>query len=145
MLRGLVLALLTVAVACEQKSSGGPDYSAPAPSMPSPSPPPPPSPSPPPPPPPPQPVKVIDEQQQIPDGGSLTWRISSGTYSIRVVSSPDGAKVKWVGASCANSGDTKEFNSDCIVRQDAQLVVENPTTLGLGPTNTVLVVLTRQP
>jgi hypothetical protein len=86
---------------------------------------------------------VIDEQKQIPEGGNYTWRIPPGTYSLRVVASPDGAKVKWVGASCKGSGrEVKEFNEDCLVRQDSQLIVENPGKWGVGSDINAIVLLT---
>jgi hypothetical protein len=95
--------------------------------------------------PPPGPVRIIDEMQTLPEGGGMTWKIPPGTYTLRVVASPDGASVSWTGASCKGTGEVKEFNSDCVVRQDAQLTVKNPTTLGTGPSVNATVILTRDP
>ena len=83
--------------------------------------------------------RVIDEFKSVDEGEQYIWRIRPGRYRVRVTSSNDGVKIKWVGASCQKSGEIKVYDVVCEPASEAQLVVENPTTFGTGPTEQVTV------
>lgn len=83
---------------------------------------------------------VIDEFRTLKEGQSLTFRVPPGTYSVRVTASNKGIKARWVGASCnASSREEKVYETTCSLPEEAQFVVENPTTVGLGPSEQVSV------
>lgn len=82
--------------------------------------------------------KVVDDFRSLPDGKAVIFRLPAGHYRIRVTSSNNGIKARWVGASCSASPvEQKVYEATCDPTAEAQFVVENPTTLGLGPSEQV--------
>ncbi len=81
---------------------------------------------------------VIDRFVTLKEGQSINFRIPPGTYSVRVTASNKGIKARWVGASCyASRREEKVYETTCALSGEAQFVVENPTTAGLGPAEQV--------
>jgi hypothetical protein len=77
------------------------------------------------------------------EGTTITYRIPAGRYRVRVTSSNDGIKARWIGSSCSSSrGEQKLYEVTCDLSAEGQFVVENPTTLGLGVTENVTVRVT---
>lgn len=72
------------------------------------------------------------------DGASVTYTLNQGKYVVEVtVRASDGSGygvvVRWVGANCAASAEAQKHRVTCEVENTASLVVENPTTFGMGP------------
>lgn len=86
---------------------------------------------------------VIDELESLKDGQFVAWKLDPGTYKVEMTASEDGTAVKWEGAPCPPSGQTKHLSTICELKQTGQIVVENPTALGLGSGTTVTVKVTR--
>jgi hypothetical protein len=82
--------------------------------------------------------KIVDDFRSLPDGKAIIFRLPAGHYRIRVTSSNNGIKARWVGVSCyASSAEQKIYDTTCDPTAEAQFIVENPTTLGLGPSEQV--------
>lgn len=82
--------------------------------------------------------KVVDDFRSLPDGKAVIFRLPAGHYRIRVTSSNNGIKARWVGVSCSASPvEQKVYEATCDLTAEAQFIVENPTTLGLGPSEQV--------
>ena len=87
---------------------------------------------------------TIDQFEQLKDGEQRTFRVRAGSYRLQVTATADGAGVTWIGPQCENAKETRVYDSNCILGQDGQLMVSNPTTFGLGATSTVTIKLTPQ-
>jgi hypothetical protein len=61
---------------------------------------------------------------------------------LQVTTTNDGAGVAWVGGQCQGANETKAFDANCVLAQDGQLQISNPTTFGLGNSSSVTVKLT---
>ena len=73
----------------------------------------------------------------------MMYKVPAGHYRIRVTSSPDGIKAHWVGVACyASPGEQKVYETTCDPAAEVQFIVENPTTLGMGPTESASVSIT---
>lgn len=90
-----------------------------------------------------RPVVVVDALETIKDGGSISWKVPAGRYQLDMTSTSPGAGVEWIGASCGAAQEVKTYAGRCELESTGQLVVNNPTTLGLGDPVTVTVKLTR--
>jgi hypothetical protein len=93
------------------------------------------------------PSRVIDDQVKLGEGDEQVWKIPAGSYHLRVVSSPDGARTRWSGTSgCDGSPgrETKEFETWCQISGEAQLNIDNPTRTYLGKSIAVSVLLERE-
>lgn len=87
--------------------------------------------------------KVIDEFRKLGEGQELLWKMPAGRYRVRATASDKGLKIKWVGADCASSPkEVKVYDDTCEVSSEAQLIVENPTGFGFGPSEQVSVTVT---
>jgi hypothetical protein len=75
--------------------------------------------------------KIVDEFEYLPDGGSISFRLSEGIYRI-VVSSDEEVNVIIEGASECNVYETKYYDVMCPLERTGILTVENPTIFGLG-------------
>lgn len=60
-----------------------------------------------------------------------------------MTASGDGATVKWVGSGCPGSEVEKQYSVACEMTQTGQLIVENPSTFGMGATTTVTIKVTK--
>lgn len=86
--------------------------------------------------------RVVDDHSVIEDGRTLSYKLPEGDYEARVTATKDGVKLKWVGAECAGTRRPVEsVMSRCSLPMGGQLVVENPSTLGLGASTTATVVV----
>lgn len=82
--------------------------------------------------------KMIDKFVTLKEGHNLTFRLPPGTYSVRVTASNKGIKARWIGASCYTSPrEEKVYQTTCTLPDEAQFIVENPTKIGLGPSEQV--------
>lgn len=74
----------------------------------------------------------------IPDGGTQSVPFSPGVYVIAGdIAASDGSRygvtATWQGASCTGSRETQTLKLLCDTSTAATLVLENPTSFGLGP------------
>lgn len=70
----------------------------------------------------------------------MTWELDPGKYRLEMTSSPYGASVDWLPSTgCLNAGEVKAYGSECTISIRGQVKVANPTTFGLGPSETVTV------
>jgi len=84
--------------------------------------------------------QVLDEQQNLPDGGSVSWSLKQpGFYRVRMTATNDGAGIEWVGAACSGVREKRVFTGECAAAQPIQLVAKNPTGFGLGASSIVAV------
>lgn len=90
------------------------------------------------------PKVVIDWHGILGEGYSRSWSLDSGTYRLEMTSTPNGASVEWLPSSgCQNVHEAKEYYWDCRLTMNGQLKITNPTTLGLGPSESVTVRVTK--
>lgn len=79
------------------------------------------------------------------EGQSMTWALNSGTYRLEMTSNPNGASVQWTpGSGCQNYSEVTTYAFDCTLPINGQVKITNPTTLGLGPSESVTVHITRK-
>lgn len=88
-------------------------------------------------------VVVLDKLEWLKDGEQYAFKLDPGTYKVDMTASGDGASFEWVGSSCPGSGQTKSFSSMCELTSTGQLLIKNPTTLGLGDPVSVTVKVIR--
>lgn len=78
------------------------------------------------------------------EGESVTWALNPGQYRLTMTSSPNGASVEWLpNNGCANASEANAYVNNCTLSTSGQVKVTNPTTFGLGPSETVTVVLSK--
>lgn len=83
---------------------------------------------------------VADWHGTLAEGESRSWSMSPGTYRLEMTSNPNGASVQWLPSSgCTNVSEVREYHWDCKLDIKGQLIISNPTTFGLGPTEIVTV------
>ena len=75
---------------------------------------------------------LVNDQQRIPEGVQLSYPLPVGNYSAEITASNNGVNIAWVGGTCQSASETKSYKQTCQLTQAGQLVVSNPTTLGLG-------------
>lgn len=86
---------------------------------------------------------VVNETQVIPEGVSISYPLSAGTYNAALTSNNNGVKIQWIGnATCAPSAEIKSYSSNCTLNQNGQLNISNPTLLGLGGDEIVTIKVT---
>jgi hypothetical protein len=86
---------------------------------------------------------VVNEMKSIPDGQGVVYKVPAGHYNVRVTANNDGIKARWVGVACYTSPtEQKVYETTCDPAADVQFIVENPTTLGLGPNENVTITIT---
>jgi len=91
--------------------------------------------------------EVANETQTLGEGVQLSYTLPAATYRAEITSSNNGVVVSWVGGSgagCAASVETKTYTSTCTLSLQGQVVIQNPTTFGLGGSEVVTVRLVRQ-
>ena len=88
-------------------------------------------------------VVVVDWANWLADGSQTSWRLQPGTYRLQMTASGDGASVEWVGTNCPRASESRNVAMSCELNQPGQLIVGNPTVLGLGTSASVTVHLTR--
>jgi len=88
--------------------------------------------------------KVIAEDLLIlKEGEQRIFKLDPGTYKLELTSSGDGASIEWVGASCQNTLETSSLTTVCRFTQIGQVIIGNPTSLGLGESISVTLKLTK--
>lgn len=86
---------------------------------------------------------VADQLVVLQDGESRIWKLDPGSYKVEMTASDDGALVRWVGSSCGASRQVSELMTVCRLEKTGQVIVENPTGLGLGASSSVTVKITK--
>lgn len=86
---------------------------------------------------------IADQAQWLGDGAAIAYKLEPGIYKLEMTASSDGAAVEWVGTSCPGTNETKSFSVICEIPSLGQVIVKNPTLLGLGATSSVSVRITR--
>lgn len=75
----------------------------------------------------------FNETRTIPERNYVTVPLPTGSYKAEISASNNGVTVEWVGGTnCANSGETKAYSGFCNMSQKGQIVITNPSVLGLG-------------
>ena len=75
---------------------------------------------------------VVELSNWLDDGASVSWKLDPGTYRLELTANSDGVTAEWVGGSCPKTQPMRELTMTCEMTRTGQLVVTNPTTLGLG-------------
>jgi hypothetical protein len=84
--------------------------------------------------------KLKSEPLLLNDGVRIASTLQQGRYEIEVKGQPtnggrDGVTLKWIGggSDCQDSAEAQEIVSSCSISNTGSVIVENPTTFGLGP------------
>lgn len=85
---------------------------------------------------------VVDKAMWLNDGQAIFWSMEPGRYKLEMTASADGASVEWIGASCPGTGEVKQFSTICDMQQTGQVIIKNPTVLGLGANTSVTIKIT---
>jgi hypothetical protein len=86
---------------------------------------------------------VVDELVVLKDGCSRTFKLEPGSYRLELTASDDGASVEWIGGSCPPTGEMKSLTSLCRLNSTGQLIVKNPSALGLGASTSCTIKVTK--
>jgi hypothetical protein len=86
---------------------------------------------------------VVEYSDWLADGASISWKVDPGTYRLELTANNDGATAEWIGASCPKTQPMRELTMTCEMPRIGQLVITNPTTLGLGAKVSVTVKVTK--
>ena len=86
---------------------------------------------------------VIEYSDWLADGGSVSWKLEPGAYRLDLTANNDGATAEWVGAGCPKTQPMRELTMTCEMPRTGQLVVTNPTRLGLGAKVSITVKVTK--
>lgn len=83
---------------------------------------------------------VYNETVKIEEGMYVSLSLDPATYRTEITSSNNGVVVSWVGGnSCVASKETKTYAMSCQLNIKGQILITNPTLLGLGGTEIVTV------
>ncbi|TSC23139.1 hypothetical protein [Corallococcus sp. Z5C101001] len=83
--------------------------------------------------------KVRSEPLLLNDGRRVSWSLNQGHYEIEAqVRSTDGSRhgitLAWVGGThCQDAAEAQLLRSECTIENTGSVIIENPTTFGLGP------------
>ena len=87
---------------------------------------------------------IINEVQTLQEGTQLSYPMVAGNYLAEITSSNNGVVISWPGgANCATSPEVKTYSSSCVLTSQGQLVIVNPTLLGLGGAEIVTIKVTK--
>lgn len=86
---------------------------------------------------------VVDTRVSLRDGERVAYRLEPGKYRVEITADKDGASVQWVGANCPSSRANPTYSGLCELPSIGQVVVENPTTFGLGASSSVTIKVTK--
>jgi hypothetical protein len=76
---------------------------------------------------------LIDKQVTVSEGTQVAYSLSAGKYYATITSSNNGVIISWPGSSnCPTSSETTYYSASCVIQASGQLVINNPTLLGLG-------------
>ncbi len=99
-------------------------------------------------------VTVVENVASAPlllnDGARQSWTLGPGTYEVDVKVAPDvrardGVTITWMGSDCPNQAERQEHHIRGHVTDTSALMIENPTTFGMGEAVNGLVKITRVP
>ena len=89
------------------------------------------------------PVTVVRKLKAEPlllnDGNRVSWSLNQGNYEIEAqVRAADGSRhgvtLSWVGgADCKDQGEAQKLSGHCTIENAGSVIIENPTTFGMGP------------
>lgn len=80
---------------------------------------------------------VYNQTHILAEGEQISITLQKGRYRAEITSNNNGVIVSWIGESlCPTSSETKEYSADCNLGIQGQLTVTNPTTFGLGGSET---------
>ena len=97
------------------------------------------------------PAPVIDEAMfAMAEGERRWWRLQPGRYSIEATSKPNGFALTWSNeVDCdqdlGRGSEYKLVKMSCTLRGASDLELANPSALGMGPTETMSLYVSRQP
>ena len=82
--------------------------------------------------------QYITESLALRDGEGMTWALPAGSYELEIqVKANDGTAggvtATWMGVDCPGAPESPDIKQVCKVERAASLVVQNPTTFGMGP------------
>lgn len=82
--------------------------------------------------------KVKREPLLLSDGARLNFTLGRGNYEaevkVRSGNTQYGVTLNWVGGrGCQDHPEAQEITSRCTIDTTGAMIIENPTTLGLGP------------
>jgi hypothetical protein len=87
---------------------------------------------------------IINKAHTIEEGMQLSYPLVAGNYLAEITSSNNGVIISWPGGSnCAASQEVKTYSSSCVLTSQGQLVIVNPTLLGLGGAEIVTIKVTK--
>ena len=87
-------------------------------------------------------LTVYDESQTLNDGDLLSLELAQGIYRLEMTATGDGATVDWLGGMCPGVGRQVNTHKEiCELTQAGQVVITNPSSLGLGAPSMVTVVI----
>ncbi len=86
---------------------------------------------------------VYDQTITIAEGQQLSVILPAGSYRADITSNNRGVVVSWVGGACATSTEVKAYSGTCNLSIKGQLLVLNPTVLGLGGDEVATVLVTK--
>ncbi len=82
--------------------------------------------------------RIKHEPLLLNDGARVSYALTKGNYevaiSVKSGASTYGVTLDWIGGDgCEDHSESQEFTSRCRITSAGSLVIENPTTFGLGP------------
>lgn len=82
--------------------------------------------------------QLKNEPLLLNDGHRINYALPHGNYEVivrvRSGNTGHGVTLTWVGGDgCVNQPESQDFTSRCRIDSSGALIVENPTTFGLGP------------
>lgn len=81
--------------------------------------------------------KVLSDSLVVSDGSSQTRTFDRGNYLVEINVSSEGSgygvSAKWVGEHCAGHSEAQHLEMECRVNNTESLVVDNPSSFGMGP------------
>jgi len=86
---------------------------------------------------------VVNWHGVLKDGERMSWKLPAGNYRLELTASNDGDTVEWLGGNCPATQPMTALATSCEMPRDGQLLVTNPTTLGLGAASMTTVKVTR--
>lgn len=87
---------------------------------------------------------VKNETQTIDEGIQLSYTLPPGSYRADITASNNGVNVSWVGGNgCTAATETRAYSQTCTLNIQGQLLVSNPTLLGLGGAEVTTIKITR--
>lgn len=89
---------------------------------------------------------VVRETKTLTEGAALSYTLAAGSYTAKITSSNNGVVISWpggAGAGCSTTSEIKVYSNSCTLSIQGQMVIENPTLLGLGGSEIVSIEVNR--